>query len=100
VQHLANLEELEISHTSPHFIINLDETSFGGSKCGRRKSRNVIVSQSLSNKPVFKENSDSLFIIALCAISASGNVLRSDLIAKRQTDHPDADQCSFLRNVQ
>jgi hypothetical protein len=55
--------------------------------------------QSLSKKPVFKETSDRHFITALCTSSASGNVLRSGLIAKRQTNHPDADQCSFLRNV-
>jgi hypothetical protein len=36
---------------------------------------------------------------ALCAVSASGNVKRPGLIAKRQTNHPD-NQCSFLRNVQ
>jgi hypothetical protein len=58
------------------------------------------VPQSLSKKPVFKEMSDSHFMTALCAISASGNVLRSGLMAKRQTDDPDSDQCSFLRNVQ
>jgi UDP-N-acetylmuramyl tripeptide synthase len=99
VQHFANLEELEMSHISFH-IINLDGTGFGASKSGRQKSRKIIVPQSLSKKPVFKETSHSHFITALCAISASGNVLRSGLIAKRQTDHPDADQCSFLRNVQ
>jgi hypothetical protein len=48
VQHFANLEELEISHISPHLIINLNETGFGVSKCGRQKSRKVIVPQSLS----------------------------------------------------
>jgi hypothetical protein len=43
VQHFANLEELEISHISPHLIINLDETGFGTSKSGRQKSHKVIV---------------------------------------------------------
>jgi hypothetical protein len=41
------------------------------------------VPQSLSKKPVFKESTDSNLITALCAISASGNVLMSGLIAKR-----------------
>jgi hypothetical protein len=100
VQHFANLEELEISHISPHLIINLDETDFGASKSRSQKYRKVVVPQSLSQKPVFKETSDSHFIIVLCAISASGNVLRSGLIVERQTGHPDADQSSFLRNVQ
>jgi hypothetical protein len=58
------------------------------------------VPQSLSKKPVFKETSDSHFTTALGAISASGNAMRSGLIAKRQTYHPIADQCSFLRNVE
>jgi hypothetical protein len=58
------------------------------------------VLQSLSKKPVFKETSDFHFIIALCAISASGNLLMSGFVAKRQTDNPDADHCSFLRTVQ
>jgi Asp-tRNA(Asn)/Glu-tRNA(Gln) amidotransferase C subunit len=35
VQHFANLEEFEISHISPHLIIDLDETGFGASKSGR-----------------------------------------------------------------
>jgi hypothetical protein len=100
VQHFANLEELEISHIPPHFIINLDEISFRSSKSGSQKSRKIIVPQSLSKKPVFKQSNDSHFITALCAISTSGDVLRSGLIARRQTDHPDADHCSFLRNVQ
>jgi Asp-tRNA(Asn)/Glu-tRNA(Gln) amidotransferase C subunit len=85
VQHFANLEELELSHISPNLIINLDETGFGASKSGRQKSRKGIVPQSLSKKPVFRKTSGSHFIAALCAISASGNVLRSDLLAKRQT---------------
>jgi hypothetical protein len=99
VQHFANLEELEISHILPHLIINLDETGYGASKSGRQKSRKVIVPQSLSKNPVSKKTDDSNFITAMCAISASGNVLRSGFIAKRQTDHSDADECSFLRNV-
>jgi hypothetical protein len=82
VQHFANLEELEISRISPHLMINLGETGFRASKSGRRKSRKVIVPQSLSKRPVSKETSDFHFITALCAISASGNVLRSGLIAK------------------
>jgi hypothetical protein len=85
VQHFANLEELEISHISPHLIINLDETGFGASKSGRQRSRKIAVPQSVSKKPVFKENSDPHFITALCAISVSRNVLRLNLIAKRQT---------------
>jgi transposase len=100
VQHFANLEELEISHISSHRIANLDETGFGASKSRTQKSRKGIVPQSLSKKLDFKETSDSHFITALCAISASGNLLRSGLIAKGQTDQPDTDQCSFLRNVQ
>jgi hypothetical protein len=89
VQHFVNLEELEISRISPHLIISLDETGFGASKSGRQKSRKVIVPQSLSKKPIFKETSDPHFITAPCASSASGNVLGSDLIPKRPTDHPD-----------
>jgi hypothetical protein len=96
VQHFANLQELEISHISPHFIISLDETGSGASKSGKQKSRKVIIPQSLSKKPVFKETSDSHFITALCAISASGNVLRSSLIVKGQTDHLTlTNGCSF-----
>jgi hypothetical protein len=45
VRHFANLEELEISHISPHLIINLDETGLEASKSGRQKPRNVIVPQ-------------------------------------------------------
>jgi hypothetical protein len=100
VQHFANLEELEISRISPRLMINLDGSGFGASKSGRQKSCEVIVPQLLSKKPVFKETSDLHFITALCAISASGNVLISGFVAKRQTDHPDADQCSFLRTFQ
>jgi hypothetical protein len=100
VQHFPNLKELEISRISPRLIVNLDETGFGTSKSGRQTFRKVIMPQSMSKKPVFKETGDAYFITALCAISASGNVLRSGLIAERQNDHPDADQCSFLRNVQ
>jgi hypothetical protein len=99
-QHFANLEELEISHMSPHLIVNLNETAFGASKSRRKKSHKVIVRPSLSKKPVFTETNDSHFIAALCAICASGHAMKSGLIAKRQTDHPDADQCSLLRNVQ
>jgi hypothetical protein len=100
VQHFANLEELEISHISPHFLINLDETGFGALKSGRQKSCKVIVPQSLSKKFIFKETSGSHFITALCAISTSGHVLKSGLVAKREIDHPNVDQCSFFRNVQ
>jgi hypothetical protein len=89
-----------LTFRTSHLIINLDETGFGASKSGRQQSRKVIVPQSLSKKPVFKETSHSHFITALCAISASGNALRSGIIAKRPTDHPDVDQYSFLRNVQ
>jgi hypothetical protein len=98
-QHFANFGELEISDISPELIIKLDETGFGASKSGRQKSRRVIVPESFSQTPVFKESSDSHFVTALCGISASGNVLTPGLIAKRETDHPDADQCSFLPNV-
>jgi hypothetical protein len=83
MRHFANHEELEISHISPRLMINLDKSGFGASKSGRQKSCKVIVLQSLSKKPVFKETSDFHFIIALCAISAFGNVLRSSLIDKR-----------------
>jgi hypothetical protein len=38
-------------------------------------------------------------VTVLCGISASGNVMIPVLIAKRETDHPDADQYSFLPNI-
>jgi Asp-tRNA(Asn)/Glu-tRNA(Gln) amidotransferase C subunit len=43
VQYFANLEELEMSHISPHLIINLGETGFGASKSRTQKFRKVIV---------------------------------------------------------
>jgi hypothetical protein len=98
-RHFANLGEMEISQISPHLIIHLDETGFGASKSGRQKSRRVIVSESLSQTPVFKECSNSHFVTVLYGISASGNVMIPGLIAKRETDRPNADQCHFLPNV-
>jgi hypothetical protein len=97
--HFANLGEMEISQILPHLIINLDETGFGASKSGRQKSRRIIVPESFSQTLVFKESSDSRFVTALYGISASGKVMIPGLIAKRETDHPDADQCPFLPNV-
>jgi hypothetical protein len=94
-----NFGEMEISQISPHLIINLDETGFGASKSGRQKSRRVVVPELFSQTPAFKESSDSHFVTALYGISASGNVMTPGLIIKRETDHPDADQCPFLPNV-
>jgi hypothetical protein len=65
----------------------------------RQKSRSAAVLEPFSQTPVFKESSDSHSVSALCGISASGNVMIPGLIAKRETDHPDADQCYFLPNV-
>jgi hypothetical protein len=97
--HFENLGQMEISQISPHLIIDLDETEFGASKSGRQKSRQVIVPESFSQTPVFKESPNSHFVTALDGISTSGNVMIPGLIAKREADHPDADQCPFLPNV-
>jgi hypothetical protein len=91
-RHFANLGEMEISQISSYFIINLDETGFGASKSGRQKSRPVTVLESFFQTPVFRESSDSHSVTALCGISASSNVMIPGLIAKRETDHPYADQ--------
>jgi hypothetical protein len=58
-RHFANLSEMEISDSSPHITVNLDETGFGASKSGIQKSRKVIVQQLFLMTPIFKENTDS-----------------------------------------
>jgi hypothetical protein len=71
----------------------------GASKSSRTKSRNVIIPREFGATPVFKETVDSHFVRALCAISATGGVLTAALIIKRETDHPDADEFTFIPNA-
>jgi hypothetical protein len=66
-QKAANLDEMDIS---PHCIVNLDETGVGASKSGRQKSRTVVMRQSLSKTPIFKDSTDSRFVTALGGIMA------------------------------
>jgi hypothetical protein len=95
-EHFRNLNELGISITSPHLILNLDETGFESSKSGRMKSRQVIVPFTFHGTPVSKKTTDSHFVTALCVIALAGDVLAPGLIAKRGTDHPDGTECSYF----
>jgi transposase len=97
--HFEKLSQTDICNISPHLILNLDETGFGASKSGRTKSRKVIVPSTFLKTPVFKEKTDSHFVTALCAISAAGDMLPPALITKRETEHPDSDQCNYIPNA-
>jgi hypothetical protein len=73
--HFETRVEIGFGEIAGQPILNLDETGFGASKSGRAKSGKVIISTECRTKPVFKESVDSLFVTALCPISAAGDVL-------------------------
>jgi hypothetical protein len=97
--HFKNLADLDLTSISPHVILNLDETGFRASKSGRAKARKVIVPKAFAGTPVFKDRIDSHFVTTLCAISAAGDVLMPGLFTKRENDHSDAEECSYVACV-
>jgi hypothetical protein len=79
----VELARIHISAFSPHLVINLDEIGFSASKSGRSKSGRVGIPEHLHGMPVARVVQDARLITAFCAISAAGDLLRPDLIAKR-----------------
>jgi hypothetical protein len=97
--HFDKWAQTSICSISPHSILNLDETGVGVSKSGRTRSWKLIVSDFFFKTAVFKGKSDSLFVTALCAVFAAGDVLTPALITKRENEHPDSDQWSYIPNA-
>jgi hypothetical protein len=95
-EHFRQLSSLPISSYDPRLIINVDETGFGASKCGRLKSVKVIVPTSFKGKPFREENLKSHFVSALVAMTLAGDILNSGFITKRNTYHPDASKASYF----
>lgn len=94
--YFEELERLEITKINPKLIINIDETGFGASKSGRIKPQKVIVPIDFQGSPVFKASEEKRFVTCLAATNAYGYLLTPGLIADRQYDCQDAQQCSFF----
>jgi hypothetical protein len=93
------LAQIGPCNISSHFIFNLDGTGFGASKSSRAESQKVIVPDVFLKTPIFKGKADLHFVIALCAISAAGEMLVPELITKLETEHPDSVQCGDIPNA-
>jgi hypothetical protein len=90
-QIVAELERTGTEETSSKFSTMTEIITGEGICCPGLSCHNL-------SPLVFQENTDWYVFTALGTISAPGLVLTPRLITKKETEHPDAEQSSFLPN--
>ena len=89
------LNDPRIKKANPELIFNVDESGFGASKSGRLRTCKVVVPMDMTETPTTREPAESHYVTCIACANLAGRALKPGLITKRQTDHPDAEKCSF-----
>lgn len=89
------LNDPRIKAANPELFFNVDESGFGTSKSGRMRACKVVVPAEMRETPTTKEPAESHYVTCIACANLAGRALKPGLITKRNTDHPDAEKCSF-----